>query len=187
MEMPWFIPVLLFFARICDVSIGTMRFIFTISGSRFIAAGLGFVEVTIWVLAVGGALRYLSDPLAVVAYAGGFASGTLIGITIEDRLAMGYRAVRFISANQDVNVCDVIRDRGFRCTRMQGHGRAGPVEIGFCVVRRRHLKDVLEIINRTDPTAFVSVERADRASGGPFVSDPSFSSRFMSKLMAVRK
>lgn len=187
MDMPWYVPVLIFGARICDVSIGTMRFIFTISGSRFIAAGLGFFEVTIWVLAVGGALRYLDDPLAIIAYAGGFASGTLIGITIEDRLAMGYRAVRFISSDQNVNVCEVLRNHDFRCTRMQGHGRSGPVEIGFCVVRRRQLPKVMEIINRTDPRAFISVERADRASGGPFVSDPSFASRFLSKLSGVRK
>jgi uncharacterized protein YebE (UPF0316 family) len=100
--MPWFLPFLIFGARILDVSIGTLRVMFTGSGSRWIAAGLGFVELTIWALAVGGLVTNLTNPFVLIAYAGGFAAGTLFGLTIEDRLALGFRSVQVVNADPTV-------------------------------------------------------------------------------------
>src|SRR5690606_24011260 len=85
-DMPWFIPILIFFARICDVSIGTVRTILVLGGYRITSALLGAIEVVNWVLAVGGAIRYLTEPSALIAYAGGFATGVLVGMTIEEKL-----------------------------------------------------------------------------------------------------
>lgn len=163
--MVWYIPVLIFFARICDVSLGTVRMMLVVSGHRWISAGLGFFEVMIWVFAVGGAIKYLDQPLAVLGYAGGFAAGVLVGMFIEDQLAFGLRMVRVISTDKTINVADKLRDAGYRVTRVDGSGKSGPVEIAFLVVRRRKLDEVRDVIREVAPEAFVTVERVDRASG----------------------
>lgn len=164
----WYIPVLIFVARICDVSVGTLRMIFVINGFRVTAAILGFFEVTIWVLAVGGVVANLDSPLTIMAYAGGFATGVLIGMTIEDRIAIGYRLVRVINARPAAGLADSLRDAGFRVTKIDGHGRSMPVEILFTVVPRRALVRVRSIVHSTVPEAFVTVENTDRPSGGEF-------------------
>lgn len=186
-EMAWYIPPLIFLARICDVSLGTMRLILLIQGSRWWAALLGFWEVVIWALAVGGMVSFLHQPLALAAYAGGFAVGTLTGSTIEHRIALGFRLIRVINADLERNVSSTLREHDYRVTRIEGTGRSGPVEIAFLVVRRRVLNDALALIERIAPEAFVTVERADRASGAAFEADTRFARRAWDKAGGVRK
>jgi uncharacterized protein YebE (UPF0316 family) len=121
----WLIPLLIFVARIFDVSIGTVRMIMVISGHRMASAALGFVEVLIWVLAVGGAVEHLSNPIAVLAFAGGFAAGTLVGMTIENRLAIGFRVVRVINPKPGLDLAGALREQGYTATRLDGHDRDG--------------------------------------------------------------
>jgi uncharacterized protein YebE (UPF0316 family) len=166
--MPWFLPFLIFGARILDVSIGTLRVMFTVSGSRWIAAGLGFVELTIWALAVGGLVTNLTNPFVLVAYAGGFAAGTLVGLTIEDRMALGFRSVQVVNADPTVDLSSALRAEGYRVTELQGEGRSGPVEVILVVIRRRQLNALRRLITEVSPQAFMTVERADRPAGGVF-------------------
>ncbi|MEM7680409.1 MAG: DUF5698 domain-containing protein [Planctomycetota bacterium] len=163
-DLPWYIPLLIFVARIGDVSLGTVRMIFVIAGWRWRAAGLGFFEVLIWALAVGGLIGYITHPVALVAYAGGFASGNLLGMSIERRLALGVRLVRVIHRDADASLSAALRDAGYRVTRVEGAGRDGPVEIAFAVVRRRALPGLLSHIHRVAPESVVTVERAEYAS-----------------------
>jgi uncharacterized protein YebE (UPF0316 family) len=172
-QMAWYIPILIFVARICDVSIGTVRTILMFSGARLLPAMLGAVEVTIWVLAVGGVIIYLpSHPMALVAYACGFGTGVLVGMAIEDRLAIGFRVVRVISPHSALGggpgLCDRLRAEGYPVTRVDASGRSGPVEMAFLVIRRRELRHLRGIIDSIAPDSFVTVERADSPSGGVF-------------------
>lgn len=183
-----YIPVLIFCARICDVSLGTMRMILVISGSRWLAAVLGFFEVIIWALAVGGMIRFLTEPFALMAYAAGFACGTLVGIRIEERIAMGFRLVRVINSDMSLHVSEALREQGgFRVTRIEGSGRGGPVEIAFLVVKRRDLRRSLEMVQEIAPDAFITVERADRATGAAFSDDLGVAKRSLGKMGGVRK
>jgi uncharacterized protein YebE (UPF0316 family) len=171
--MAWYIPVLIFLARICDVSISTVRTILMLSGGRVVPAMLGAVEVTIWVLAVGGVIMYLpSHPLALVAYACGFGTGVLVGMTIEDRLALGYRVVRVISPHSarpdGRSLSEALRAAGYPVTRVDASGRSGPVELAFMVIRRRDLRQLRRHIDELAPDSFVTVERAEPPSGGVF-------------------
>lgn len=184
--MEWYIPILIFCARICDVSIGTLRTMIVISGHRMLAAGLGGIEVVIWVLAVGGVIAHLTNPLALVAYAGGFMVGVLLGMSIEEKLAFGYRAVRVISTNAEVKVCEALREKGYRVTQVAGHGRSGQVEIGLLIVRRRKLEELRRIVSEIVPNAFFTVERVEHISGGEF-PESRFGMKFASRLMPVRK
>ena len=188
MALPWYIPLLIFVARIGDVSLGTMRMILVLSGSRWLAALLGFFEVCIWALAVGGMISYLSEPIALFAYAGGFACGTLVGIRIEERIAIGYRLIRVINADMSRHTSEELREQGgFRVTRIEGSGRNGPVEIAFLVVKRKDLKRALGLIEQVSPDSFVSVERADRASGEAFGPESAVARRGLGKMGGVRK
>ncbi len=166
--MVWYIPLLIFLARICDVSIGTFRMILVNQGHKYLAATLGFCEVIIWVLAVGGALTHPLNPLAIAAYAGGFACGVLVGMTIEERIAMGYRVARVISIQKNGNLAGALRTRDWRVTRVDGSGRDGPVEIAFLVLKRRQVPELMDDLKEIAPDAFVTVERVDRPSGANF-------------------
>lgn len=161
----WFIPILIFLARICDVSIGTFRMLMVISGKRLASAALGFVEVLIWVLAVGGAVKHLDNPVAILAFAGGYASGTLIGMTVENKLAFGYRLVRAINPVSSTPLTANLREKGYAATRIDGTGRDGPVEVVFIAIRRRHVPELMEAIAQTAPDAFITIERAERVTG----------------------
>jgi uncharacterized protein YebE (UPF0316 family) len=169
---PIYIPLLIFLARVVDVSLGTVRTILVVGGSRWIAAAIGFVEITIWALALGGMVAYLDRPLALIGYAGGFAAGTVVGQLIEERLAIGFRAVRVVNRNLDAGLASALRARGFRVTQLSGHGRDGPVEVLLIVMRRRRVRAMLKSIGELAPDAFVTVERAERPSGGGFGRSP---------------
>jgi uncharacterized protein YebE (UPF0316 family) len=164
--MPWYLPLLIFVARVCDVSLGTMRTMLVVSGIRWLPPILGFCEVTIWVLAAAGVLTHLTNWIAIVAYAGGFATGIAVGMMIEDRLAIGYRIMRVINTNRALNLSARLRAEGYRVTTVDAHGRDGPVEMAFLVAPRRKVSVIQEILKREAPEAFVTVERVDRPSGG---------------------
>ena len=170
-DMAWYIPVLIFMARIVDVSMGTVRTILTVGGSKYTAAAIGFFEVAIWALAVGGLIRYLANPIALVSYAGGFAAGTMIGVMIEEQLKLGYRTIRAIDTDRSRSITAALREAGFGATRVDGWNGEGPVELCYTVVRRKRLDEALEVVRRVAPDAFIAVGRADRATGGPFTGE----------------
>lgn len=186
-DIAWYIPVLIFFARICDVSIGTVRTILVIAGHRWISAVLGFFEVIIWVLAVGGVIMHLTNPFALLGYAGGFSAGVLVGMFIEDRIALGYRVVRIISASREINVCERMREMGHFVTRIEGSGKSGPVEFAFMVVRRREVPKVRAQLATIDPQAFMSVGQADRPTTAAMSDDSSFARKIWSRAASLRK
>jgi len=164
MEMAWYIPLLIFFARICDVPIGTVRVILVVQGHRWASAILGFFEVMIWALAVGGVIHYLTNPFALVAYGAGFSAGTLIGMMVEEKIAIGLRMVRIINPNREVNVAAALRDAGYKVTKIDGEGQKGPVEITFFTVKRRRLRETMALVEKVAPDAFVTIERTDKAA-----------------------
>lgn len=150
--------LLIFFLRVIDVSLATVRLLMSVRGRKFVAAGLGFVEILIWITAVGTALQNMSSWLHVVAYAAGFAAGTFVGLTIEERLAIGMAVVRVTSRHAGVELAEALRSMGFGVTESAGQGREGTVEIISTAVRRRDIPKVLKEIERWDPQAFVLVE-----------------------------
>src|ERR1041384_4900400 len=98
---PWG-ALAIFLLRIVDVSCDTMRVIFAIRGKRGIAAMLGFVQALVWIFAVGNAVRHLDSILHVFGYAGGYAMGTFVGVTIERMIAYGVATVRVVSTRAGI-------------------------------------------------------------------------------------
>lgn len=170
----WPILILIFCARLLDVPIGTVRMIMVMNGHRYVSALLGFFEVIIWMIAVGKAIQYIDSVVALVAYGGGFALGTLIGMEVEQRLAIGWRVIRVINPRPELLLAERLRSGGLNPTRVDGRGGTnsgggggsdGPVEMVFLAIKRKAVPDVMEKVARIAPDAFVSVERAEKVSG----------------------
>ena len=152
--------LLIFGMRLLDVSAGTLRIVMLVRGKRRWAGILGFLESLIWVLAARQVLGDLDEPIKIVAYAGGFAAGTMLGSTIERWLAMGSVLVRVVAPIDSPNAYEAVRAAGYAVTVLNGEGRDGPVRLWLSVTPRRDVGDVLDLIAKVNPQAFVTVEEA---------------------------
>jgi uncharacterized protein YebE (UPF0316 family) len=151
---------IIFCLRLADVSLGTLRIVFLVRGRRRIAGAVGFFESLIWVVAAGQVLSGLDEPLKMVAYAGGYAAGTMLGSTIESWLAMGNVLVRIVSPVDSPPTHDHLRDAGFATTVVNGEGRDGEVRVSFAVMPRRSASQALRLVAEVNPAAFVTMEEA---------------------------
>lgn len=154
----------------------TLRLIFIVRGARGIAAGIGFVEVLIWVVAAGHALQHLDSVLHVVGYAAGFATGSYVGIWLEGFFALGLSAVRAVCRPDEAGAEEssaaeaarAVREAGFAVTELEGHGRDGNVRILNLVVPRKRVPEVVRLLQKHDPDAFITVEEIRSTRGGYF-------------------
>lgn len=152
-------PLVIFALRIVDVSLGTVRMILMVRGRRELSAAIGFVEVLIWIVAVGNALQHLGSPYHVVGYAGGFAAGTYVGIAVEDYLAFGTVVVRAIIPDEaHGTTARSLRAEGFAVTEVDGRGQSGPVDVLNVVVNRSEAPRVVEAVEAEAPRSFITVE-----------------------------
>jgi len=162
------LPLAIFFARIIDVSIGTLRIIFLTRGLKYLAGLLGFFESLVWILAITQVMRNLNDWVAYLAYAGGFAAGNIVGIWFEERIAMGHLIVRVITRVEADELVVKLRNNGFGATAIDAEGEQGPVKAIFIIIKRKLLNDVLALIRQYNPKAFYTIEDVR------FVSMPHF-------------
>jgi uncharacterized protein YebE (UPF0316 family) len=162
------LPLLIFFFRICDVSLGTIRVIFIAKGLKYIAPIIGFFEVIIWLIAIGQVMNNVTNVASYIAYGGGFAAGTLLGMTIEERLSLGTVVVRVISNEDITGLLSFLRGRSFGVTISDGEGSKGKVKIILSVIKRQDLDEVIGGIQRFLPKAFYSVEELRSVAEGVF-------------------
>lgn len=162
------VPVFIFLARICDVTIGTMRIIFVSRGMKMVAPVLGFFEVFIWIIAVGQIFQNLTNPLNYFAYAAGFATGNYVGMLVEEKLAMGLALIRIITQRDATNLINYLRAAGYGVTVLDAQGKQGPGKVIFSVVKRKNIKNVEDAIHEFNPKAFYSIEDVRRAAEGTF-------------------
>jgi len=162
---PWG-ALLIFCLRVIDVSCDTMRVIFAIRGKRVIAASLGFIQALVWIFAVANAVKHLDSVLHVLGYAGGYAMGTYIGVSLEKMIAYGVATVRIVTKRAGLGIAAALREQRYGVTESHGVGRDGAVDVLNSVVQRRHLDDVLAVITALDEEAFVTVEEPRVLLGG---------------------
>ncbi len=161
-DSAWFIwvvlPILIAFARVVDVSLGTLRMLFIARGYRKLAPILGFFEVFIWLLAISQIMRNLTNIICYLAYASGFALGTYIGMYIENRLAIGSLLIRVITHKDANELIQVLKDKNYGITSVDAQGSIGQVKIIFTLISRRKLSEVVNIVKHYNPNAFYTVE-----------------------------
>ncbi|MCB0291429.1 MAG: DUF2179 domain-containing protein [Calditrichaeota bacterium] len=158
------LPLMIFCARIIDVSIGTIRIVFISRGNKLVAPILGFFEVLIWLIAVSQILQNLHNAACYVAFAGGFATGNYVGMVIEQKLAFGLQVVRVIVRNNADKLVERLKRDGYGVTHVDGQGSTGPVKVIFTLIQRKKLAAVQAIIHRYHPKAFYTVEDVQMAS-----------------------
>ncbi|MEX2511352.1 MAG: DUF2179 domain-containing protein [Cyclobacteriaceae bacterium] len=157
-------PFMIFMARVVDVSINTLRIMFVLNGKKSVAPVLGFFEALVWLLAIGQIIQNMNNPLSYLAYAGGFATGTFVGMVIEERLALGRVLVRVITPVPLPDLLEYMKEKGFRFTSVGAEGRYGKVNLLFTVMKRDVLKDFINQVKASDSKAFYTIESVKKIS-----------------------
>lgn len=160
------LPLLIFLARITDVSINTIRIIYVLGGRRVTATVLGFFESFIWLMAIRQIFEHLDNWICYVAYPGGFAMGILVGMMIEERIAYGKVIVRIITRKDVTELIAFLNQNQFRYTKVNAEGPDGQESLVFTVLQRERLEDLLGQMKAILPTAFYTVEKVNRAAEG---------------------
>jgi uncharacterized protein YebE (UPF0316 family) len=181
LDSVWFqyliMPLLIFLARICDVSLCTVRLILLYRGRRIIAPVIGFIEALIWLLAIRQIMNNLTNPFVYIGFSAGFAMGNYVGIILEEKLAVGLEVIRIISKTDGLELVNSLSSQGYGTTSVDANGSTGKVQIIFTIVPRRHHQKVIGIIKKFNPRAFYTVEDVKSASEGIFPIQSNFGNR----------
>ena len=165
------LPVLIFLARIVDVSLDTIRVLMISKGYRKLAPPIGFFQVLIWIITITRIMANLDNWLTYIAYSAGFGMGTYVGMWIEEKIALGYELLRIITRAGANELIDVLRQSGYMVTTVTGEGKDGEVGILFLILNRKVIKEVVELVKQYNPHAFYTIEDMR------FVRDPEYIGR----------
>jgi len=154
----WLGAGLIFLLRVSDMTLDTLRVLVVMRGRKAIAWILGFFQAAIFVLAISSVLKDLNNIVNVFGYAAGFATGNVIGMLIEERLAIGHTHMRIVSSRRGSAIADRLREEGYAVTEVSGRGKDGMVTVLNCSVLRKNVDRVRKIINAVDPEAFITAE-----------------------------
>jgi uncharacterized protein YebE (UPF0316 family) len=169
--------LLIFCARICDVTLGTLRIVFISRGEKNIAPVFAFVEMLIWLFAIRQIFTNLTSLPYYFAYAAGFASGVFVGLSVEEKIAMGLRMIRTITRKDAGELVAALRTMDFGVTSVVAEGNSGPVNIVYSVIKRSDVTRYVEIVKAYNPNAFYSIEDIRFVSEGIFPARRAFNGR----------
>lgn len=158
--------LLIFGLRVLGITISTLATLMTIQGRKFYAMTAGFVGALVYVIAIGKVVANLSNVWNILAYCAGFAAGTLVGMTLEQRLALGFAEVRFISTQKSGSLAEALRQAGFGVTEYYGYGRENAVGVVEAIVPRKSVDTVLGVARSADEDAIVTVKEARTVQRG---------------------
>jgi len=162
----WLVALGIFTARTVNIAVDTLRFMYNLRGKRWLSWILGFIQSIIFVWVIGSVLTNLENPLNVIGYAAGFATGNVIGMAIEKRLAIGYMHFNIISRNRSTEIADVLRKEGYGVTEIPARGKDSSFMMIDCRVRRRQADEVEELVLTVDPEAFITAEEVTPLRSG---------------------
>ena len=180
------LPAIIFFARLIDVSLGTLRILFISRSMQKIAPIVGFFESLIWLFAISQIVMNLNNIMSYFAFAAGFASGNYLGIYIEHKLAVGLLSIRVITSEDGTDLQNYLRAQNFGVTSVSALGVTGKVRLIISVIKRKDLDVYISIVKKYNPKAFVSVEDIRSVQEGYFNKGLSEKS-FFSKMFSMRK
>lgn len=181
------LPLLIFIARICDVTIGTMRIIMISKGKKLLAPVLGFFEILVWIMAIGKIMQNLSNPVCYIAYAGGFAIGNYVGMKVEEKLAIGLIVLQIITQKDASELIKELREMGFGITEIDAIGKGKKVHVIYSIIKRHDIPVVTERINHFNPKAFYTIEDIREVSQGVFPAHSIGTSYGISRVWRWRK
>lgn len=154
----WLAAGTIFVLRVSDMTLDTLRMLMVMRGRKSVAWVLGFFQAAIFVMAIGSVLSNLDNPLNILGYAAGFATGNVIGMLIEERLAIGHTHLTIVSPSLGSAIAERLRNEGYAITEIPARGKDGMVTLLHCSVLRKKVDQVHQIVNQVDPSAFVTAE-----------------------------
>lgn len=146
--------------RICDVTIGTFRTILVVQGKKYYAAMAGFFEVLIWIFAMRYIVGHMDQIINLFAYAAGFATGNILGITLEEKVALGFVQLNVISMKFADSIANELRKSKHGVTILPGEGGRGGVAVIVAIIKRREMKEIIKLIESIDPNCFITVQHS---------------------------
>lgn len=165
---PWLLPIIIFFGRILDVTLGTLRIIFVSKGQKYLAPIMGFFEVFIWVIIISQILARANDMVAYLSYAAGYATGNYVGIIIEGRIAFGIVVCRIYTNKLPGKLVSMLADHGYGSTTFEGMGSKMKVWVVEAVIERKDLKTLDRYIATFDENTFYTAEDVRTRQKGVF-------------------
>lgn len=176
------VPMLIFLGRMTDVTLGTIRIILISRGLRRVAPLVGFCEILVWLVVLTTVIEQLDRPLNFIAYAGGFATGTYVGMLIESKIALGLLSVGVVTDDDASDLLARLRSARFGVTQFAARGLQGRVRFILTIVPRRDLDRLLDIVRSLHPHAFVTISDVRAASEGYIVEPPRLTQRMLRTL-----
>lgn len=152
--------LLIMFMRICDVSIGTMRTILVVQGKKYYAGLAGMIEVLIWVFAIRYIFQNLDEVINLFGYAIGFGIGNILGITIEQKIGLGFAQLNIISRSASEKIIELLRREKYGVTVLPAHGVTGQLAIIVVIIPRKFQKKLIKLIESIDSNAFITVQHS---------------------------
>ena len=181
------LPLIIFFSRIGDVSLGTLRNVFISKGFKKIVPFLGFFEVLIWIIVVAQVMKNLNNVACYLAWASGFATGTFVGLQIEERLALGLQVIRIITNQNCDELLVALKQNNHGVTLVDAQGSKGPVKMIFTIIKRQNVHSVVKLIQQHNPSAFYSNEDIRNTNQGVFTESASGSLATIRRIFPIRK
>ncbi len=154
----WLFALVIFIARMVYVALDMLRFLLTFRGKMTLAWIFGFFESIIYILIIGSVLTDIQNPLNLISYAAGFATGNALGAAIEKRMAIGFSKFSIISTHHSTEVAHALRSAGYGATEIPAKGRESNFMLIDCHVRRKEAKEVEALVLKIDPEAFITIE-----------------------------
>ena len=152
--------LIIMFMRICDVSIGTMRTILVVQGKKYYAGLAGMIEVLIWVFAIRYIFQNLDEVINLFGYAIGFGIGNILGITIEQKIGLGFAQLNIISRSASEKIIELLRKEKYGVTVLPALGVTGQLSIIVVIVPRKFQKKLIKLIESIDSNAFITVQHS---------------------------
>lgn len=150
--------LLIFVLRIIDMSMETLRMIFTMRDKNWLVWVIGFIRSVIFILVFASVLENMNNILNLVAYSAGFATGNVVGMWLEKRMAIGFAEVRVISSKWGSAIINILRERDFAVTEIPARGKDGAVTMLTCSVLRKNVPELKELVREVDEEAFITTE-----------------------------
>ncbi len=158
--------LIIFGLRLMSVPLGIIRALMVVRGIKYMAAISGFIEELIWVVAIYEVITQLNTFSSILAYAGGYGAGVIIGMFIEEKLALGLTAVNIVTPANDIELKNAIKKSGFGMTILEASGIDEKRHFLRIITPRRRLNELLDICSHHACDSFLTVEDIRTARGG---------------------
>ncbi|HCX2630260.1 TPA: DUF2179 domain-containing protein [Staphylococcus aureus] len=165
-ENPWLMVLTIFIINVCYITFLTMRTILTLKGYRYIAALVSFLEVLVYIVGLGLVMSNLDHIQNIIAYAFGFSIGIIVGMKIEEKLALGYTVVNVTSAEYELDLPNELRNLGYGVTHYAAFGRDGSRMVMQILTPRKYERKLMDTIKNLDPKAFIIAYEPRNIHGG---------------------